>query len=218
MSYPTEAKQLVVDEAAAVGILQHLDKNELQNLLDDSDKLDSLIQDLQQVKNIQTDREMMLARNKSMADFNLSLQNRLENLKSEVARGYEDANKLKIDLAQDKSKIDSHPNRLLPDTALALLQTAAASSEESSEQFAEQFCDNKISVDSFLENYLPVRTVAHLRQVKVKKMRELMNSGLSRTVAPNPPSINSYSCPTGLSNLPYPTGNFSMPPPAMYPR
>lgn len=187
MSYPTEAKQLVVDEAAAVGILQHLDKNELQNLLDDSDKLDSLIQDLQQVKNIQTDREMMLARNKSMADFNLSLQNRLENLKSEVARGYEDANKLKIDLAQDKSKIDSHPNRLLPDTALALLQTAAASSEESSEQFAEQFCDNKISVDSFLENYLPVRTVAHLRQVKVKKMRELMNSGLSRTVAPNPP-------------------------------
>lgn len=57
------------------------------------------------VKSIQTDREMMLARNKSMADFNLSLQNRLENLKSEVARGYEDANKLKIDLAQDKSKI-----------------------------------------------------------------------------------------------------------------
>lgn len=51
MSYPTEAKQLVVDEAAAVGILQHLDKNELQNLLDDSDKLDSLIQDLQQVNN-----------------------------------------------------------------------------------------------------------------------------------------------------------------------
>lgn len=218
MSYSSEAKQLVVDEAAAIGILQHLDKNELQNLLEDSDKLDSLIQDLQQVKNIQTDREMMLARNKSMADFNLSLQNRLENLKSEVARGYEDANKLKIDLAQDKSKIDSHPNRLLPDTALALLQSAAASSEESSEQFAEQFCDNKISVDSFLENYLPVRTVAHLRQVKVKKMRELMNSGLSSTVAPKPPSTNSYSCPTGLSNLPYPTGNFSMPQPAMYPR
>lgn len=218
MSYSSEAKQLVVDEAAAIGILQHLDKNELQNLLDDSDKLDSLIQDLQQVKSIQTDREMLLARNKSMADFNLSVQNRLETLKNEVARGYEDANKLKIDLAQDKSKIDSHPNRLLPDTALALLQTAAASSEESSEQFAEQFCDNKISVDSFLENYLPVRTVTHLRQVKVKKMRELMNSGLSRTAALNPPSSNSYSCPTGLSNLPYPSGNFAMPQPTMFPR
>lgn len=51
MSYPTEAKQLVVDETAAIGILQHLDKNELQNLLEDSDKLDSLIQDLQQVSN-----------------------------------------------------------------------------------------------------------------------------------------------------------------------
>lgn len=51
MSYTTEAKQLVVDEAAAIGILQHLDKNELQNLLEDSDKLDSLIQDLQQVSN-----------------------------------------------------------------------------------------------------------------------------------------------------------------------
>nr|XP_022337395.1 vacuolar protein sorting-associated protein 37B-like [Crassostrea virginica]XP_022337396.1 vacuolar protein sorting-associated protein 37B-like [Crassostrea virginica] len=218
MSYNSEAKQLVVDEAAAVGILQHLDKNELQNLLEDTDKLDSLIQDLQQVKSIQTDREMMLARNKSMAEFNLSFQNRLENMKGEVAKHYEDANKLKIDLAQDKSKIDSHPNRLLPDTALALLQTASASSEESSEQFAEQFCDNKISVDSFLENYLPVRTVAHLRQVKVKKMRELMNSGLSRTGAPNQPSTNSYSCPSGLGNLPYPTGNMAMPLPSMYPR
>ena len=49
MSYNSEAKQLVVDEAAAVGILQHLDKKELQNLLEDTDKLDSLIQDLQQV-------------------------------------------------------------------------------------------------------------------------------------------------------------------------
>lgn len=49
MSYNSEAKQLDVDEAAAVGILQHLDKNELQNLLEDTDKLDSLIQDLQQV-------------------------------------------------------------------------------------------------------------------------------------------------------------------------
>ena len=47
----------------------------------------------------------MLARNKSMAEFNLSFQNRLENMKSEVAKHYEDANKLKIDLAQDKSKI-----------------------------------------------------------------------------------------------------------------
>ena len=47
----------------------------------------------------------MLARNKSMAEFNLSFQNRLENMKGEVAKHYEDANKLKIDLAQDKSKI-----------------------------------------------------------------------------------------------------------------
>ena len=47
----------------------------------------------------------MLARNKSMAELNLSFQNRLENMKGEVAKHYEDANKLKIDLAQDKSKI-----------------------------------------------------------------------------------------------------------------
>lgn len=219
MSYPSEAKQLVVDEAAATGILQHLDKNELQSLLEDNDKLEGLIKDLQQVKNIQTDREMMLAKNKSMAEYNLSLQNRLENLKSEVAKGYEDANKLKIALAQDKSRIDSHPSRLLPDTVLALLQSAAAVSEENAEQFAEQFCDSKINHEAFLENYLPVRTVAHLRQVKVKKLTELMNSGLSRRDVPAVnSSTNSYSCPSGLPNLPYPSGNFSMPQPAVYPR
>ena len=38
-----------LDENAAIGILQHLDKNELQQLLDDESKLMELINDVQQV-------------------------------------------------------------------------------------------------------------------------------------------------------------------------
>ena len=38
-----------LDENAALGLLQHLDKNELQQLLDDDSKLMELINDVQQV-------------------------------------------------------------------------------------------------------------------------------------------------------------------------
>ena len=47
-SYQQQSPQL--DENAALGILQHLDKNELEQLLEDETKLNGLIADLQQVK------------------------------------------------------------------------------------------------------------------------------------------------------------------------
>ena len=37
------------DETAAVGLLQHLNKDELQKILDDDQKLEGLIKDLPQV-------------------------------------------------------------------------------------------------------------------------------------------------------------------------
>ena len=46
--------------------------------------------------------------NKSMADYNMSQKPKLENLKSQLALKYEDANKLKTDLAMQMSKLGEY--------------------------------------------------------------------------------------------------------------
>lgn len=221
--------KLELDESRAVGLLQHLNKGELQNILDNEDKLMEIINDLQQVKEIQTDREMLLANNKSVADYNLKLQPRFDELKRKLATAYEEANRLKETLAKDKSQLDMKRGKYSLETIVDIMKTAAAVSEEESEELADKFCDKQISVEDFLDTYIKKRTVAHLQQVKAQKMSELINSSHGQNAQTNY-NWNAPKSPTGSgaapypgnasfsgSNMPYPMGgNSAMPYPSSY--
>lgn len=84
------------------------------------------------------------------------------------------------------------------DTTHALIQTAAAESEEKSEALTESFLDGSMDLDSFIGDYVPLRVTAHLRKLKADKMGELANAHRTR--------------PTFSSGVPYPTNNHSMMP------
>ena len=58
-----------------------------------------------QVRSIQSDHDDLVAQNKSLAEYNLSLQPRLDSLKTEVATGYESINKLKNELGMAKARL-----------------------------------------------------------------------------------------------------------------
>lgn len=96
------------------------------------------------------------------------------------------------------------------DTALALLQTAAAESEEASEQIVKQFLDKELPIDGFLEQFMVSRKTMHLRKLKAEKMNELIRKGgvnnFNRSFYPYQPTIG------GGGNVPYPVGiNMPMP-------
>ena len=57
------------------------------------------------MKTIQKDKENIIVKNRSLAEFNLSLQPRFEELKRQVATAYETVNALKLPLAQDIAKL-----------------------------------------------------------------------------------------------------------------
>ncbi|XP_025090563.1 vacuolar protein sorting-associated protein 37B-like isoform X2 [Pomacea canaliculata] len=192
-----------IDETAAVALLQHLSKTELQNLLNDDSKLTDIINDLSQVRSLQSDHDDLVARNKSLAEYNLSQQPRLDSLKTEVATLYERANKLKTELGEEKCKLDSFAGSQKLETMHALLQTEAAKSEEESELFVESFYNKSLSVEDFLAQFLPERTKAHLRRVKAEKMGELLrNGGLSGHM----PSSWTSPAHAPLFSTPYPLG------------
>lgn len=97
------------------------------------------------------------------------------------------------------------------DTALALLQTAAAESEEESENIVKQFMENEINVDTFLDSFQAARKTMHLRKLKADKMAELMRSS-----GPNPGAFGHPGYPVSGS-VPYPTGPMAMPMPGFRP-
>ncbi|ESO95558.1 hypothetical protein LOTGIDRAFT_239432 [Lottia gigantea] len=210
------SNQLQMDDTAITALLQNKSMAELQQILENEGKLDDIIQDLQQVKNINTERETSLASNKSIADYNLSLQPRFEQLKREVATEYEQLNTLKTELATDIAKLDQHSSQQSLDTLLAVLQTEAAKAEEQTEDLASEFCSKEIDVNDFLQKYIPSRKEAHTKRIKSEKMGEIIRNpsssvhiNYSSSVST---SITSYS--SSSQSAPYPSNN-AMPVPRM---
>ena len=183
---------LQLDENAALGILQHLDKNELQTIMDDEAKMTELIQDNQQIKDYKLDKESLLASNKSLADYNLAREPRLAQSKAQLAEVYERAIEIQKEFDKNAQKLDYIGEQQSLSTTLAVLQTEAAKSEEESEEVAEKWLESNIEIDEFVEQFIAVRTKAHERRVKADKMAELLRNPQGQTGAsgPAPYAIN----------------------------
>ncbi|XP_012224404.1 vacuolar protein sorting-associated protein 37B [Linepithema humile] len=201
------------DIPAALGLLSHLDNDELKELLNDDGKFEDIVKDIKQFKEFETEKEMLMASNRSLAEFNLSKQPELEDGKQVLKELSEQANQLctnvkgKLDEMRDKS------GAMTVDTALDLLQAAAAEIEEESEAIAEKFLAGDIEVDEFLDQFLSRRKLMHLRKVKVDKLRELIRKGHPSNSTPGYPIQPTSNFPGMMPSIPYPTGPGIMPMP-----
>lgn len=198
--------RLEVNEEEALGILKHLDKDELQQLLDEDSKLNGLITDLPQVKHFKGDKQMMVTNSKSIAEYNLSKEPRLRQAREQLARVYENAVEYQKSYEQAKQKLEYEVAKQNPDTTLALLQTKAAETEEEAEEILNQFLDSKVEVEKYLEEYIPKRTEAHVRKAKADKMAELLREReRGRTLANAGGSFsNNHVAPAANVMAPYP--------------
>ncbi|OWR51155.1 vacuolar protein sorting-associated protein 37C [Danaus plexippus] len=207
------------DYPTAMGLLAHLNSDELKEMLNDDTKFDSVLKDVKQVKDWETEREMIIASNRSLAEFNLSKEPDLEDLKKQIQEKSKMGEELCSHIQELLNDYKSKSAGVTPDTTLAVLQTAAAESEEQSENIAQDFLTGKMDVDKFLEDFEPIRKEMHLRKFKSEKMSELLRmgspssyvNGVSKPYLPYP----SFG-PQGVPNIPYPVGPLNMPMPGMY--
>lgn len=112
------------------------------------------------------------------------------------------------------------------DTALALLQTAAAQCEEESDKFVKQLLDKELPIEAFLEQFMTSRKTMHLRKLKAEKMTELVRRNSSAAAAggspyPSQPANTGFypqnvPYPAAGGNMPYPMANMHMPMPGQY--
>lgn len=188
----------------------NLSNDALKDLLDgdEEDKLQKKVDE--SVAKLDIVKIQLLTVNREKAEKNISKEPQIIEYRGKINSLLEEGRVLcssiqeKVNLVKEKSGTSN------PETALALLQTAAAEMEEDSDNTFQQFKDKQIPVEDFLEKFLESRKMMHLRKFKAEKMAELMRTA-------HQPSTNSYNpqaffpqanippYPTG-GGVPYPTG------------
>jgi len=208
-----------------------MDSEKLKDILNNEDKFDEFIRDLPQMKALQDEKEMLLTSNKSLAEYNLSQEPVVREAKARLQEKYRAAQQLGEEVRELKAALDTKQGNVSPDTLLALLEAANQEVEEESEQMTDTFLSGGENLDEFLEQYHEKRKLAHLRRVKVDKLKELIRNqqqqGTPSRAAPPPPGSHqqrgvNYSWGgrgPGYEQLPYPTQpqyNMPMPMPPSY--
>ncbi|GAA6095418.1 VPS37B subunit of ESCRT-I b [Tachysurus ichikawai] len=168
---------------------------QLNELLEDDDKLNEIVKDMDEMQEMQQTKEMTLASNRSLAEQNLSLQPSLEQLKMQLIKRYCFLQELYEAYQLSKCTLDHNSGKSSLDTLLALLQAEGAKIEEETENMADSFLDGDLSLDTFIESYQSKRKLAHLRRVKIDKLQEMVlkcfqmpHSSVKHAQSETPPS------------------------------
>lgn len=163
-----------LDYDALFGFLNHLDTEELKALHTDDSRLEGIVKDHKQYGDLEKEKEMLLVSNQSLAEFNLSLQPKLEQCKLELLERTQTCEDLLKSVEMKSSALAEKSGRSVLDAKLSSLQHATTELEEQSERYANSFLEGDCDLDEFLENFLAPRKQMHLEKVKADKMAEML--------------------------------------------
>lgn len=157
-------------------LLQHVDKGELKDLLENEEQLNVIISDNDEVQKIAGYRDILMASNKSLAEHNLSQKPKLERSKQLLIDAHQNKALIQAEFEKNRTKLEAFSTQYSPDTTLALLQTSAAQAEEEAEKTADKFLDGEMNVEDFIQTFQSQKTLHHLRRIKTEKLTELLRS------------------------------------------
>ncbi|XP_020648020.3 vacuolar protein sorting-associated protein 37C [Pogona vitticeps] len=164
--------------------------DELKKLQDNAEEIERLALESNEVQDIQLEREMALATNRSLAERNLKFQEPLETGRAKLSDRYQDLQTLMERCQEQKAKLEKFSATMQPSTLLDLLQVEGQKIEEESEVMAEKFLEGDVPLETFLEQFSSMRKLSHLRRVKVEKLQEVLRKSQS---SQEPANSNAFS-------------------------
>lgn len=204
--------------------LQELSQTELQELLDNAERVEAMALESDEIQNIQLEREMALAANRSLAEQNLDRRPYLESQKEALVSRYLQLEALQQKYREHCAQRDGMVGQVSPEALFNRLQVESSKTEEESESLADEFLEGSLSLDSFLDRFLTLRSLAHKRRVRIEKLQETLrqrsqNSASSSTTtaatATDKPDPASSAVSPPSNNLPAPKP--AVPPPPVPP-
>lgn len=173
--------------------LKNLTKVELEDLMNNEDKINELISSQEKVRKINLDIQLIQAANREIAEESIKKESVIESLRSELTSKYETIRQLKEMFQINLVKLDSLKKSHNLEEMLNVLQANCAMSEEKSEELADSFYKGGIDLSQFITEFRQRKTEAHLRRIKCDKMRELVIEATRSSLA------SSHVSPTASS-------------------
>ncbi|XP_057295371.1 uncharacterized protein LOC130623857 [Hydractinia symbiolongicarpus] len=163
--------QLVANLTA---LMKDATKTELDDIVNNEDKINELVQDAEQTKKLLRKRDELITSNKDQAVTNMSLEPEIKLLKDNIVELASQQNELKDKHVQLQQRL---AGKISLDGVLAILQAAAAEKETESENISQAFVEGDKTIEQFVEQFIPERKTYQLRKVKSEKMTQLLQSG-----------------------------------------
>lgn len=161
---------------------------QLNEILEDDEKLTKMVQEMDEIQEVQQNKERTLGNNRTLAEQNLALQPRLEHKKEQLIKRYSCLQEGFESYQLRKSTLDHKSGNTSLDILLALLQAEGAKIEEETENMADSLLDGEMTLDAFIDAYQNKRKLAHLRRVKIEKLQEMVMKGQRLPQLSVPPS------------------------------
>jgi len=205
------------DFAMALSKIQHMSKEELNDLLNNEAKLEEYVKSLDQITNLYNEKDELMVANKSLAEYNLSQEPVLIAKRQQLTAKHQEAIQLVSAVKEIKSELEQKSGKIQPDSLYYLLEVDASKAETESDDIANDYLDKKIeSTDEFLEKFVALRKIMYLRRVKLDKLKELIRNPTRTPVrkAPDaPPPAAAMYTPPSFGGAPYPTSGPAVPAP-----
>ncbi|XP_037125559.1 vacuolar protein sorting-associated protein 37D [Syngnathus acus] len=162
-----------MDPTACPDGYRALSTGELRELLQSDDKMEQIIGLNEKFQELQVDREMMMASNRSLADESLARRPRLNNGRIQLAEKYRQLSNLATTCWEKQSQLGARVQKHSLQSAQNLLQEEVTRAEENSEELLDKFMEGNLSLEDFLDSFQRSRRTYHTRRVQAEKMQDL---------------------------------------------
>lgn len=151
--------------------LNNLSLEELKKLDESIDRQDEFLfkynSDLQ---NTYMAVEDLLGKNEELAKENLSMEPKLDLLKSIVKKNMDKVSSLKAQYESHSNEYQKQSEKYAPENIRDHLRIAAVNTDEESEKVADQFLNKQLDLDTFINSFIERRTVFYCRKTKEEKL------------------------------------------------
>ncbi|XP_030836135.1 vacuolar protein sorting-associated protein 37A isoform X1 [Strongylocentrotus purpuratus] len=149
-------------------------KEQLQDLIEDDDKLDVIFRNVPQLSKMHIDRTELYQSCEEIAKLNLSYQPEIERLRREVEETVKFRNDLKNNFDMKCLQQQSLNEQCSLSHLMDNMRVSAADAEHQSDDLAERFLQDKVTLDEFLKLFSEQRKLLHIRKVKEEKLSQLI--------------------------------------------
>ncbi|XP_030599529.1 vacuolar protein sorting-associated protein 37D-like [Archocentrus centrarchus] len=144
---------------------------ELRELLEDEDKINHVVRSSEKFQRLQHAAEKILISNQKLAKVSLSQKPRFRDAKLLLAMKYKELEKLRSII---QAKQEQLAEKYSVHYAHWCLTNKISHAEVESELLFQRFTEGKTSMPDFLESFLSVQKLHHIRLVLVKKLQEII--------------------------------------------